>query len=258
MELAHRVALNGVQLDEIDPRINIKGVEENAGKETITGTATAAGSGQRITAWRRDTLDIVVKFSMLIEYNDMPGRTELLEKVIAWAAAGGFLTLNYKPNRRVGVVLAQAPGAGDLYDWTSVYSLTFRAYTIPYWEEETARTATTGTGASGSCSMEVAGSAETVADITLRNMSGMTINNVTVNAAGKVMTFQGLSMGGSESLTISHSNGLLVLRVGNRSAMAMRTPGSADDLRVKPGVRSFSFSADRACVMTVACRGRFA
>lgn len=258
MELAHRVALNGVQMDEIDPRINIKGVEENAGKESITGTATAAGSGQRITSWRRDTLDVVIKFSMLIEYDDMPGRAELLEKVIAWAAGGGYLTLNYKPNRRISVVLAQAPGAGDLYDWTSVYSLTFRAYTIPYWEEEAARTASTGIGASGSCSMEVAGSAETVADITIRNQSGMTINNITVNAAGKVMTFQGLSMGGSESLTISHSNGLLVLRVGSRSAMAMRTPGSADDMRVKPGVRSFSFSADRACVMTVSCRGRFA
>ena len=258
MELAHRVALNGVQLDDIDPRINIKGVEENAGKETITGTATAAGSGQRITARRRDTLDIVVKFSMLIEYNDMPGRTELLEKVIASAAAGGFLTLNYKPNRRIGVVLAQAPGAGDLYDWTSVYSLTFRAYAVPYWEEETPRAAATRAGASGFCSMEVAGSAETVADITLRNASGMTINNVTINAAGKLMTFQGLSMSGSESLMISHSDGLLVLRVGSRSAMSMRTPGSADDLRVMPGMRNFSFSADRACVMTVACRGRFA
>ena len=259
MNLAHRVALNGVQLDEIDERINIKAVEEGAGKETLSAAGTAAGCGQRITNRRRDTLDIVVKFSMLIDYKDLPSRAELLEKVIKWAADGGYLTVNYKPNRRIYVVLAQAPGGGDLYEWTSVYSLTFRAFSVPYWEEETPRTVRTGTASNAACSMTVDGSAETAADITLYNRSGMTINNVTINAAGNTMTFKNLNMGGNATLTIRHSEtGLLVLRVGGRSAMACRTPDSANDTRVKPGTRSFSFSADRACEMLVECRGRFA
>ena len=40
MILAHRAALNGVQLDSLDSRINIKAIEEGAGKETISAVAT--------------------------------------------------------------------------------------------------------------------------------------------------------------------------------------------------------------------------
>lgn len=258
MILAHRVALNGVQLDEVDSRIIIKGIDEAAGKETISAASPAFGCGQRVTNRHRDTLDLTVKFALCLRTTELQERSNVFEAVNRWAANGGTLTVNYKANRRLNVVCTQCPGAGDQYERTSVYSITFRAYGIPYWEEETPRNAGTGTAASASCSIDVGGSAETVADVTLYNRSGMTINNVTINAAGKVMTFNSLGMGWSEALTISHtSDGLLRIRVGSRSAMQFRTIGSANDLTVLPGVRSFSFSADRACQMAVSVRGRF-
>ena len=269
MILAHRAALNGVQLDEIDERINIKGIEEGAGKET-TGTVSAAGgAGQRVTNRHRDTLDITVKFSMTTENADqaeeLTDRSELLEKINTWAAGGGWLTINYKPNRRLYVECMQAPGAGDIYEWTSVYTITFRAYALPYWEEDTPVSGTSGTAGSGSVSLNVNGSEETDADITIRNMSGMTINNVTVNAAGKRMDFTSLGLGGNERLVITHqiygTQRLVRIYITNgsstRSAMARRTSGSANNTNVKPGARTFSFAADRACQMEVSVRGRF-
>lgn len=258
MQLAHRVALNGVQLDEVDNRIIIKGIEEAAGKEVISAVSPAFGCGQRVTNRRRDTLDLTVKFSLNLRTTELQERSEVFEAVNKWAVNGGYLTINYKPNRRLYVVCAQCPGAGDQYARTTVYTITFRAYSIPYWEEETPRTAATGTSTNTSCSLEVGGSAETVADITLYNRSGMSINNVTINAAGNVMTFESLGMGANETLTISHTaDGLVRIRVGSRSAMAKRTASSANDLRVMPGQRAFSFRADRACQMSVSVRGRF-
>ena len=259
MQLLHRVALNGVQLDEVDDRIIIKGIEEAAGKENISAVSPAYGCGQRVTARHRDTLDVVVKFALNLRTREMTERSTVFELVNAWAANGGVLTVNYKPNRRIRVICAQCPGAGDQYERTTVYSITFRAYAVPYWEEETPVTAATGTASAASCSLNVAGSAETVADITIYNRSGMGINNVTVTADGKSMVFSGLGMGGNDALTISHTaDGLLQIRCGGRSAMANRSQGSANDFRMLPGARSFSFSADRACQMSVSVRGRFA
>lgn len=259
MQLLHRVALNGVQLDEVDDRIIIKGIEEAAGKETISAVSPAFGCGQRVTNRHRDTLDVVVKFALNLRTTEMLERSTVFEAVNKWAYNGGILTVNYKENRRLRVVCAQCPGAGDQYERTTVYSITFRAYAVPYWEEDTPRTAATGISSAASCSLDIGGSAETVADVTLYNKSGMTINNATINAAGKAMTFTGLNMGGGDALTISHTNdGLVQIRVSGRSVYANRTTGSANDFTVSPGVRSFSFGADRACQMSVSVRGRFA
>ena len=265
MILAHRVALNGVQLDELDDRINIKGIEEGAGKETISTASMARGAGQRITNRHRDTLDVTVKFSMLIEPEQLQERSTLLEKINAWAAGGGYLTVNYKENRRLYVVCSQAPGAGDQFEWTSVYTITFRAYALPYWEEETPKSGGSAVAASGSVAVEVEGSAETEAEVILENRSGMLINNVVINAAGSLMQFNTLGLTGGEKLVITHEivNTKRILRIyiehngTRRSAMDKRTAASADDLYVKPGSRTFSFSADRACKMTVNVRGRF-
>lgn len=265
MILAHRVALNGVELDELDERINIKGIEEGAGKESISAAATAGGSGQRITGRHRDTMDVIVKFSMTIMPEELEARNAVLEKIKAWAAEGGYLTVNYKPNRRLYVECVQAPGAGDLYDWTAVYSITFRAYALPYWEEAAENKRATAVASSASVTMEIEGSAETEAEVTLENRSGMAIENVTISAAGRTMAFTALALGGNEQLIIRHEiiGKQRMLRIlisgkgGTRSAMARRSEASSDDLYVSPGTRTFSFTADRACQMTVGVRGRF-
>lgn len=269
MILAHRVALDGVQLDELDERINIKAVEEGAGKENIGAVNAAGGAGQRITNRRRSTLDVTVKFSLLITDDEMQERSTLLEKVNAWAAGGGWLTINYKENRRLFVVCAQAPGAGDQFSWTNVYTITFRAYALPYWEESTPTVAksgvTTGGTSASAVAIQVNGSAETDAEVTLQNKSGMTIQHAVLNIGGSRMEFNSLNLGGSESLKVAHeyTDGLRVLKIyilngsTERSAMACRTPASADDLILSPGRRWVNFAADRACQMTVEVRGRF-
>ena len=259
MILKRRVSLNGVQLDSLDERILISGIDEGAGKESITAVSNAAGAGQRVTAMRRDTLDVTVRFTMAIKNDDMAGRSELLEKVNAWAAKGGWLRVDHRPNRRLQVMLAQAPGAGDMFAWTNEFTLTFRAYSVPYWEDETEVSVTSATAASGSMNITVPGSAETVADVTVENRSGRTINGVVVTVGGKKMTFASLGLGGTATLTIDHvrNNKLFYMRakVGSTSVMAKRT--GADDFRISQGLNAIAFSADRAVRVTVKVRGRY-
>ena len=267
MILAHRVSLGGVQLDEIDPRIIIKGIDGGAGKEAVTQAGTGAGDGTRITGKHRDSVEIQVRFSMNISARrgDIAERAEVLEAINAWAAAaengGAWLRVGYKANRRLWVDEITTPGEGDLWKRLNEYTITFKAHAVPYWQEESAISASSGSGNGGSGAIAVAGSANTVADAELKNLSGATINTATIVIGGNTMAFEGLNMGNGESLVIDHQivNGknVIRIRVGGRSAMAMRTEGSADEFEIAPGTCGFSFTAQRACRLTVSCRGRF-
>lgn len=267
MQLAHRVSLGGVQLDEIDPRIIIKGVEGGAGRDAVSAVATGAGDGTRITGKRRESVEVQVRFSMNIRRNIMEERAEVLENVIAWAAKGGWLRIGYKPNRRLYIDEVTPPGEGDLWQRTSEYTIIFRAHAVPFWQEETAVSASTGSGSSGGGTLTVAGSAKTPADVTLENKSGATINTASVTVNGYTMSFTQLALAADERLVIDHSitKGKNVIRIRIRSAqgayrsvMAKRSESSADEMMMDPGDCAFSFTAQRACVMTVTGRGRFA
>ena len=268
MKLAHRVTLAGHQLDEVDPRIIIKSVEGGAGKETVTAVATGAGDGTRITGKRRESIDVTVKFSMNIRRDRMAERMEVLEKVIAWAAGGGTFKCGYKRNRMLQVDEVTLPGEGDLWQRLSEYTITFRARAIPYWQESTAATASTKTVKTGGGSITVAGSAKTVANAVLENMSGAVINRAEITIGGKTMAFESLGMAGGQKLSIDHvvTQGKNVIRMrlikadgtSAGSVLAKRTAASADEFLISPGACEFSFTADRACVLTVSCRGRFA
>ena len=261
MQLAHRAALNGAQLDEIDPRINIKGIEGGAGKDTVTSVSTGIGDGTRITGKRRDSVEINVKFSLNIRRDAITKRAAIMEAINAWAVKGGWLTVNYKPNRKLYVDEITTPGEGDLWKRFDEYTITFKANAVPYWQEENAVTARSGSGNNGSGVIQVSGSAKTMADAELQNLSGATINNASITIGEKTMTFENLGMGNGESLVIDHAymygKYVIRMRVGGRSVMANRTDGSADEFEIEPGPNVFGFGAQRACRLTVSCRGRF-
>ena len=265
MRLSRRVALGGVNLDSLDNRILISGIDEAAGKETISGVAAANGTGQRITGRRRDTLDVNVKFRLWIRRDDMAARAELLEKINAWAAKGGWLTTNYKGNRRLMAVLAQAPGLGDPFLWTGEYQMTFRAYSVPYWEDRVAVTVQTSTGSTRNATIEVPGSAETVMEATVWNRSGAKISWVTVTCGDSVIDLAGLDFGAGERIVITHSHStdyfVLRIRQGTDSSMksilAKRTPESSDDLYVNPGSCACQVTAQRAIQAEFSVRGRY-
>ena len=71
MQLRHRVALDGRQLDEIDWRIMIQKIETADGKENISAVSLMGGSGSRVTSEHRDSLDVTVKFTLRLRKTEM-------------------------------------------------------------------------------------------------------------------------------------------------------------------------------------------
>lgn len=267
MICARRVALGGVELDQANSAIVIHSVEPGDGRENFAAVSTGSGAGQRVTSHHRDTMDIIVRFAILIRKNNLAGRASALEDANTWAARaaeGAWLTVNYKTNRRAWVKLVQAPGEGSLWDYTKDFQITFRAYDVPYWEEATASgTAELSSGTLKTGTITVGGNAETVADLTLTNESENTVNACTVTVDGHSFNFDSLGLAAGESLVIDHYNGgILRIRILNtseeyRDAMSKRLASSADDLNCRTGSRAISFTSDYNCSMTVSCKGRF-
>ena len=263
MQLRHRVSLNDNQLDELDERILVLGVNDGAGRETLNAVSRFGGSGQRITTRHRDTLDISVKFGLRIKAGKLTERSELFEKVVAWAMAGGWLKVNYKPNRRIYVTCAQLPAPGDLAEWTTEYTIVFRAYSVPYWQQETPVSMTVNSARACTRTMDVAGSAPTVLDVSFTNISGMEIANFTFSASGPRFVLDNLGLQANERLVIDHTpDGLLRIGIYSatgvwRSVLGCRTAQSSNDLVVNPGPVQWSMSAQRAGRLIVSSCGRF-
>ena len=257
MRLSHRVALNGVQLDAIDSRILVQGVEEAAGKDQISTVSLFGGSGQRITNQHRDSLDVTVRFSINIKKTNMQARNDVFEKVCAWAAGGGWLTLNYKAGRRLNVICAQLPAAGDMWNWTNVYAIVFRACGVPYWQQD-AQNSIRANGSTITRQIGVGGSATTVLDITFRCSSG-TCSTFRVVAGSSMIELTGLSLSAGQTLVIDHTaDGLLRIMAGGVSALAKRTAASSDDLYVEPGTVTVTVTTQGSGSLTISCAGRYA
>ena len=261
MILSKRVSLNGAQLDELDERIVITGIDEAAGKDSISAVGMAEGDGQRITNMKRESLDVTVHFRLLIRKEDLSARSALLETVNGWASNGGWLRLNYKPGRRILVALSQAPGGGDQWNWTNEFSIVFRAYSVPYWEDENETIAVSSVLSGGAVYLTVPGNTKTVLSLEAANKSGMDINNLRIVTGGQQIQYAGLALRGNQTLTIDYvqTQKLFVLRnrIGSTSVMAARMSISDDEFIVSPGRINVQWAADRAIQLTVRCRGRY-
>lgn len=267
MILAHRVALDGVQLDSIDDRILISRVETADGKESISTVDAWGPYGSRVTKIHRSSLDITIKFRIRLRKRSMSEREEVLEKVNAWAYAGGWLTTNNKPGRQIRVFRAQAVGVGDPWDWTKEYSLIMRACGVPYWQQSTPDAASVDDKVNASLSVVTAGSETGVMDITFDNTSGGTINSFEISNGENTISFTSLGLADGERLVIDHhDNGkrcILRMRIRNtsgnhRSVLSKRSVDSSDDLYTTPGSHQVTMSAGGRGDLTVKIYGRFA
>ena len=102
------------------------------------------------------------------------------------------------------------PGSGDLWDWTKDFTIIFRAYGVPFWQDELPAQAVSSVTGNGSVTVQVGGNVKSVLDISFQNRSGMVINNFQVQTGRNVMAFSNLNLGGSAELKIWHgTDGLL-------------------------------------------------
>lgn len=261
MITSRRVALDGEQLDQVDDRIVIQGFEPRAGKDTFATATAYASPGQRVTAAHRDSMDIIVKFSVRLKKGHMAERTEIIDKANAWARLayyGAWMTTNEREGQRIRVRIVQYPDPGDQRNWTGVYQFTFRAYAVPYWQDETPNVSRRANVQSQSLALGVGGNTETVMDLGFTNTSGGTINAVRVSTGSAMVAFAGLGLPSGKALVIGHTEkGKLTALCNGASCLAKITEDSSHDLWIEPGVANVAFSADGAGTLTISTTGRY-
>lgn len=256
MRLRHRVALNGIYLDELDPDVLVLGVSEEAATKAQTAV-NAWGNGQRLMTNRTNYIDITVTFGIKIKKNDMPGHTRAFGAVAQWANAGGYLTANHRDGQRIRVACAGISKLGDPKDWATEYTITFRAYEKPYWED-LRETVETANGASFTHKLAVRGTMPTQLDVLMKNATAGILNTLTISTDRDEMQFSNLSVGPGKILVITHSEtGLLIVRVADTSLMGARTLESSDDLMIRPGMNTITVAAQCDTETTFRYRGRW-
>ena len=254
MILSRRAALGGTQLDSLHSSIVIRNVDPGVPHESVNAVNRMGGFGQRMTSHHWETLEVRVTFAIDVPKRNLALRREVFDKVVKWALGCGWLTTNQMSGKRMYADKAILPSGGDMWDWTGDYTITFRAYGVPFWQDDTA---TTSTGSS----ITVPGELETVCDVEVENTGSSTIDSLTVTVGSSTISFTNLGLAEDEVLKIGHgTDGLLWIRIyessiNYRNAMDKRTAGSADDLTVKPGTNAITVSAGTA---TVRCFGRYA
>lgn len=264
MILSHRVALDFVQLDSLDDRIMVKGIEEGAARETISAVPTFGAAGQRITGRHRDTLEVKVKFGINVHKKEMQARQEIFDKVCAWAMNGGLLQVGHRPGQSLRVVCAQLPAEGDPWAWTAVYEIVFRAYEVPYWEDDeptevegvlnlSDQIFTLGT-------LNNPGP-DAVCDVTVSNRWIGACQRVQIWVGETHMDLHNVGLEPGQDLKIEHAGKILRMGIyqGNtfvRTVLDCRTPDSSDELVAKNGSSTVLGSVSGVCSMQVMFRRR--
>lgn len=260
MILSRRVQLNGNQLDEISDRIIIQGFDPGKTKQSIQTISRMSGVGQRVTGFHDETIDATLTFAIAVPKRELAERRRIYEAALGWALQKGWLTCNFMEGRRLQVDEVIVPGAGDLWKWNENFTVTFRAYNVPFWQSSEASTLyRQRVGPQWVGQLGVPGMMQTVCDVSFKNTgSAVTIQNFKINCDGNVINLVNLGLAVNETLEFYHpEDGILRIRIGSRSVYGKWSGLTSDDLYINPGSRTIRIETDTVGNVTLAAYGRW-
>ena len=149
-------------------------------------------------------------------------------------------------------------------DWFSgAMDLTFVCQPFARSLREKTLAVETEANAAKSDTLIVDGNAQTVLAFSVTNISSAAVNAVTIEAPDTRFSFEALQLDAGETLQGSYTDDdILLLRIEGvdgalRSAMALRTTDSDDDLLLMPGRNRVTVKTDRSCKVRLSARGRW-
>lgn len=246
-------AMDGRQLLDISDKILIADITEPPPKYDIEQLRRAMHPGTRIAARIRRSREVRLKL-VLYEY-DVDKRADLMDEVADWVGAGGWLSINSRPGKRLRVT-SDGAGLESSVNWLDEIEIRLTAYEQPYWEDANLTEVTiTDSGV-----ITAPGTVEAVplmVDVT--NTGAADLTELTLTAGDTVMRFTGVAVPPGEDFSITYSNeDLLIITAGGVSALGNRTPSSSDDLvAICRQETALTVSADQPVSATFYARGRY-
>lgn len=230
-------------------------MNESAPSINITANSVASGIGQFVTNTERRSIDINVKFVLTVPRYKEAERAQVLDAVKTWAS-GSDLTVNYKPGKKLSVIVANLIAPANPNKFTQDYTLTFRAY-MPNWVDEEATKVTAKGVGGGTATLTMKSNAPSPLCLTATNKTNKAVTEVTVGCNGKNIKLTGLNLENGKVLKIYYSKGNLKITQDGNTVLGKRTIDSNDDIIVNMGDNLVTYTANQRCDWTIYSYGRW-
>lgn len=175
----------------------------------------------------------------------------------------GELILDALPDRYF-IAEVDAEAALKDTDWLSgEAAISFTCQPFARSVREDTASADTETGTAKTIHISVSGNYETPLAFDVKNTSGSVMDTATIETASERFDFAGLAMDEGEMLSARYTqDDLLLITITGvdgaaRSAMALRSTDSDDDLMLRPGRNAITVKTQRACSVRLSARGRW-
>ena len=247
--------LDGIAPGQLDERILVTDVRQDAPVISRSTARRARGDGSLVTDEARLSLSVTVK--VLVKEADPARRGPLLDLLADWSR-GTVLRLGDRPRRFLTVRCERLFTPGGAQDWTKELTLTFTARQVPYWQEEGIRSLTLTEDAW----WYVPGTApETPVSFTVTNVGEGPVTCFGITA-GSSVSLDGLLLKSGCQVRGTAEDGLLTLTLvtpeGEESAAEYLTTDSADVLTVPCGKRTaVRLTSDGSLSVRLTARGRY-
>ena len=247
----YEAVLNGTALSTIHPAILVLDISY-AQPQIKTNTYTSARrQGARV--YRRYFGKSSVTVSFEIHEYDTQKRMTICNAVQAWAKSGGVLQTSDRDGQQLRCICDAYPVINSALRWTGTLSVTFSAYTLPFWAEREPVELTL-TDTSGSGTLVVPGSVEE-APVEVEITAGGTLTTLGLTVNGRTLSLSGVSVSSGNKITISYDDEMIQsITTGTTSLLDKRT-GVDDLLAVCGESNAFSFESDVSCTVVYRVRG---
>ena len=278
------VTLGSVALSTLSDKIYIRDIIEEPYEEEIFKASKAYYAGQRVSKKVRRALSVRVVF--VVRERNPQKRAEIFDSIASWAESDRTLYVNYRTITRVTesgytytegrrlsrVVVTEPPAINSANKWTKDVAITFTAFDVPYWEDESkygysfaANTLDIFGRYQYSGNIYNRGTAESPVTMRITNDSSSQLQSMNIRCGKSWFYFKNLDIDPGAGLEIDYDSDSGILQILERRSdgllggnkMPCRTAESQDDLMISPGSVSVQVSANVAVSGYFYCRGRY-
>lgn len=242
--------MDGVAMSSLHDDLAVLDIEYEAPSISNTVFKRAQGSGGYVGDRYQESSGVTIHFELHIY--DPAERQRVCAAVCKWAQ-GRILQTTDRPDQRLLCICDEYPAISSASKWTDPLAVVFRAYSIPYWQEQNPVMVTL-TGTLDDDTLYVPGNAG-YARVEAEISAVEALTSVTLTAGQTSIVLSGMSVPAEGVIRIYYDDeGFLRITLGSTSIMDKRT--GDDDLLVPCGERSaVSLASDGTCTCRFSVRG---
>ena len=264
------IYLNGIAVSDAVPKILINGVTVEK-PEIKTSFADRPFGGRVKNSIYRSFIKITLEAQFRAVGKPIL-RAECVDRLNAWAAKPGYITLSNRPGKRIYAECVQFASEGTLHKSAEVASVSFESVFSPYWENEQPATALVvlpGGGETAEAEMNLECTYETPvsAAVTVRDtpIQSLTLRvgdtSITLEspetADEEGNTFKEPFADANDTIEIIHDFGVMTITKNGIGIYSLLTPDSSDELIAQPGINIVSVSASAPVTCVFKAHGRW-